>query len=79
MLYFIIVAKTLMGLSINLTKDIEWFQLLEKRKAELNHEDIYCLVKKMFEDICFGSLIHQSRRGTFALVFLATRAGFVGI
>ena len=32
MSYFIIVIKTLMGLSINLTKDMEWFQLLGKEK-----------------------------------------------
>ena len=29
---------------------------VRKRKAELNHEDIYCLVKKMFEDSLFWQL-----------------------
>lgn len=33
MIYFIIAIKTLMGLGRNLTKDMEWFQLLKENQT----------------------------------------------
>ena len=55
MLYFIIVIKT-DGPKYKSNKRHGVVSAVRKRKAELNHEDIYCLLKKMFEDSLFWQL-----------------------